>query len=73
LLRIGISQKKYSFINIHRKNSNGIKFLENIRRIDPFDIINADETINDKKSFLQDVGFGYRVFFFIPYILYIVL
>jgi hypothetical protein len=54
LLRIGISQKKYSFINIHRKNSDGIKFLENIRRIDPFDIIDVDETINDKESFLHD-------------------
>ena len=30
---IGITQKNYSLINIRRKNSDGIKFLENIRHI----------------------------------------
>jgi hypothetical protein len=40
---------------------DGAEFLKNIRHIDPIDplnIIEVDETINDVESFLSDFGFS---------------
>jgi hypothetical protein len=58
LKRMNITAKVSSKINIRMNNMDGAEFLKNIRHIDPLNIIDVDETINDVDSFLSDFGFA---------------
>jgi hypothetical protein len=58
LKRLNITQKVMSRIHINSNPQDGVKFLERIAKTNPFDVIDVDETINDKDSFLLDFGFA---------------
>jgi hypothetical protein len=58
LKRMHITNKKVSKININLNPLDGAHYLQNIAHIDPFQIIDVDETINDTDSFFLEFGYA---------------